>query len=542
MLQLAVGQPALPSDENFRVETLASGFVDAMEMAVLPTGDVFIAERTGALKWFKPETGEVALIKQFEVSVKTENLSRETGLLGVTAHPDFMKNGWVYVYYSPKSPEEHRLSRFTFRSGTLGDEKVMLRVSQSREKGVCHEGGSLAFDGQGNLFLSLGDNTNPFKSSGYAPINEMRGMESQNAQRTSGNTNDLRGSVIRIRPTDEGGYTIPSGNLFAKGTRGTRPEIYVKGCRNPWRIGVDQRTGFLYWGEVGPDAKDDSARGPRGYCEINEAREAGYYGWPYFVADNKAYAAYDFKRKKIGELFDAERPENRSKLNTGLKVLPPARVPLWFERRSCYCAGPVYYFDDFGGTEGKLPRELDGCLVTYDWNNGRFQLTKLKESGGYEWKQSWLGKHKFIHPSDAEMGPDGSLYVLEYGSQWYDGTDGALKRVSYSAEKQEVVEDGLDPRLTGLDGEHPGTQLLSAAICLSCHQTQVKSVGPSYVEVAEKYREDENAVVYLTEKILRGGAGVWGEVPMPPHPQFNEEQASQMVEAILTLRSGGHEE
>ena len=150
---LTVIAKEIPSDEYFRVETLSEGLVDAMEIAVLPTGDVFIAERTGALKWFEPGSGETKMVKQFEVSVKKGDFSRETGLLGVTADPHFLKNGWIYCYYSPPKPEEHRLARFTFRGGKLSQEKILLRIPQSRESGVCHEGGSLAFDSEGNLSL-----------------------------------------------------------------------------------------------------------------------------------------------------------------------------------------------------------------------------------------------------------------------------------------------------------------------------------------------------------------------------------------------------
>ena len=133
-----------------------------MEMTIVQSGDIFIAERTGSLKWYSPKTGEVKVVEKFDVSVRNKGISRETGLLGVTADPNFMKNGWLYVYYSPSKPEEHRLSRFTFRAGKLADEKILLSIPQSREEGVCHEGGSLAFDGKGNLFLSTGDNSNPF--------------------------------------------------------------------------------------------------------------------------------------------------------------------------------------------------------------------------------------------------------------------------------------------------------------------------------------------------------------------------------------------
>jgi cytochrome c len=98
----------------------------------------------------------------------------------------------------------------------------------------------------------------------------------------------------------------------------TRPEIYTMGHRNPYRISVDKHTGYLYWGEVGPDASVDSAqRGPMGHDEVNQAKKPGNYGWPYFVGDNKAYFDYDFATKTPGAQFDAAHPVNESPNNTG---------------------------------------------------------------------------------------------------------------------------------------------------------------------------------------------------------------------------------
>eukprot|EP00903_Cladosiphon_okamuranus_P003518 g3516.t1 len=533
----------VPDKSHFKVETLAKGLTDAMEIAVIASGDIFITERTGALKWFSPDTGEVKLVKQFDVSVKQGNLSRETGLLGITAHPQFMNNGWIYVYYSPREEEIHRLSRFTFRQGEVSDEKIMLEIAQTRKSKVCHEGGSLAFDSAGNLFLSTGDNTNPFEADGYPPLDEREGREQENSQRTAGNTNDLRGKILRITPTEDGGYSIPDGNLFPEGAARTRPEIFVMGCRNPWRIGIDQRTNTLYWGDVGPDARKPGPRGPKGYCEINQASTAGNYGWPYFIADNKAYTAFDFETNELGAEFSPEAPRNRSRLNTGLEALPPATAPLWFENRSCYCAGPVYYHADYPENPAKLPQALDSCLITYDWNNGHMQLTKLDETGRMVWKENFLEGRKFIHPSDVELGADGAMYVLEYGSGWYDSKNGKLKKITYSSTAlADAEDDAPDPRLDGLDMKHPGTALLAEATCLSCHQTQNQSVGPRYLDVADRYKDVAGAEKTLIEKIRKGGSGAWGEIPMPPHPQYNGEQLSQMVDAILSLDTGGHKE
>ena len=82
----------------------------------------------------------------------------------------------------------------------------------------CHVGGDIDFDAAGNLYLSTGDDTNPFDSGGYTPIDERADRNPAfDAQRTSGNSNDLRGKVLRIRPGAAGGYTIPAGNMFAPG-------------------------------------------------------------------------------------------------------------------------------------------------------------------------------------------------------------------------------------------------------------------------------------------------------------------------------------
>ena len=83
------------------------------------------------------------------------------------------------------------------------------------------------------------------------------------------------GKILRIKPQPDGSYTIPDGNLFPKGEAQTRPEIFVMGDRNPFRISVDKQSAFVYWGEVGPDSNDpDSLRGPSAQDEINQARKS----------------------------------------------------------------------------------------------------------------------------------------------------------------------------------------------------------------------------------------------------------------------------
>lgn len=72
--------------------------------------------------------------------------------------------------------------------------------------------------------------------------------------------------------------------------------------------------------------------------------------------------------------------------------------------------------------------------------------------------------------------------------------------------------------------------------------TQQASVGPSYADVAERYKGEKDVIKRLGRKIYNGGAGEWGEVPMPPHTQYKRQQLVDMVEAILSLESEGHKE
>lgn len=72
--------------------------------------------------------------------------------------------------------------------------------------------------------------------------------------------------------------------------------------------------------------------------------------------------------------------------------------------------------------------------------------------------------------------------------------------------------------------------------CMACHAIDKKVVGPAYKDVAAKYAGQKDAVDKLSQKVIKGGSGVWGQVPMPPNVQVNEAEAKQLVQWILTLK------
>lgn len=715
-LQYATGSPnpvapdyrkSRPEENRFSKVILEEKLNEPMELSVLNDGRILFIERHGAVRLYNTKTKKLKTIATIPVSTKYKDADgkvseAEDGLLGLNKDPGFATNHWIYLYYSDPVKPENVLARFTLNGDILdlASKKILLEVPTQREQ-CCHTGGSIAFDKQGNLYLSTGDNTNPHGSNGYSPSDERPGRSPWDAQKSSANTNDLRGKIIRIKPNANGSYSIPEGNLFTKGTEKTRPEIYTMGHRNPFRISVDQHTGFLYWGEVGPDANDpDAGRGPAGHDEIGQARTAGNFGWPYFVGNNIAYHKFDFAENKTLPLWDAAKPLNTSPNNTGLQELPPAQEALiWYPYGESKefplvgtggrnaMAGPVFYSDDFRNALRSFPKYYDGKLFTYDWMRGWIMSVTLDQQGNYVSMERFMPGYRFSNPMDMEFSADGDLYMLEYGSGWFSANDDArLIRIEYNGgnrkpaiklqadplggavpftatlsaagtkdadgdslkyqwkitsksgfiktltgtvvsvklDKPEVYkatltvtdvhgatstqaveltagneppvvkfeigkdnksfyfpgktyhykvlvedrEDGsiangkikpeqvsvnIDYLSAGFDktvvaqGHRTadetvdllkGRQLIEAGDCKACHSPDKKSIGPTYRDIALKYKGKATAHQTLAKKIIAGGSGVWGEVPMAAHPQLSAADAAEMVKYILSLGDG----
>ena len=674
----------MPEANRFTKVVLGSVFDEPTEMDILPDGRIIFLERKGKVKMYNPKTDSIKVINTFNVATKFED-----GMLGLAHDPDFETNKWLYIFYSHPDKSSNVLSRFVFDGEKIdqASEKMMLEVATQRLN-CCHTGGSIVFGPGKNLFVSTGDNTSPFESDGFSPADERKGRSTFDAQGSSSNTNDLRGKILRIHPEADGTYTIPEGNLFPKGEDKTRPEIYVMGNRNPYRISVDQKTGFLYWGEVGPDAGNDGPeRGPRGYDELNQAQKAGYFGWPLFVGGNYPYAKYDFDKKTVGPRHDPLKPINNSPNNTGKVELPPVSPPfIWYPYAESpdfplmktggrnAMAGPVYYSENYTGKEGAFPDYLDGKVLIYDWMRNWMRLVTMNEKGAIMDIEPFMEGTQFNNTIDMAYGPDGKLYTLEYGTQWFkENTDARLSRIDYNGGNRvpqatlkvsqtsgalplavtfsateskdpdgDAVTYELDingqilkttngefaftfdkagiyhPTLTATDAkgakstaevtviagneppvidiaieggdrflpggfstykitvndkedgstsdgkitadrvlvtldfhpqgydmtkiaqghqrsELPGKLLIAESDCKSCHLTDQKSAGPAYRDVAKRYAKEVRAVEVLSDKILKGGSGVWGEVAMAAHPQLSKAQAVQMVEYILSL-------
>ncbi|AUH44093.1 PQQ-dependent sugar dehydrogenase [Streptomyces sp. CMB-StM0423] len=466
-----------PPDTAFEKITLNDRPGEPLDLAVLPDKRVLHVTRAGKVWINDPDGGTNKLAAELDVYQHDEE-----GLQNVAIDPDFSHNKWVYLYYSPPldtpvddpvtpanegdAPFEGtqedwdryqghlQLSRYKLKGDTLdlGTEQKILQVPVDR--GICcHVGGDIAFDSENNLYLTTGDDTNPFQSDGFTPIDE-RGNRNPafDAQRTSGNTNDLRGKVLRIKVRGNGSYAIPQGNLFRPGTEKTRPEIYAMGLRNPYRMEIDPQTDDVYVADYSPDARENSStRGPAGQGKWLVLDEPANYGWPYCATAKLPYNDYDFATGASGAPFDCAAPVNASPHNTGRTELPPVEQPeVWYSYGVSAefpglgtggiapMAGPAYEYKrvtEVVNPGVAWPRYYDGTPLFGEWTRDYIKEFRLDGSGAVEAINpvaQGVGKPPVDNPMDMEFGPDGALYVLEYGDGYFsENPDAQLSRIDY---------------------------------------------------------------------------------------------------------------
>ncbi|MFJ8000425.1 PQQ-dependent sugar dehydrogenase [Streptomyces sp. NPDC096310] len=472
---------------NYEKTTLTKDTGEPIDLAVLPDSRVLHTARNGDLRLTDPGTGVTKVVNKIDVYQNSE-----MGLQTVTLDPDFATNQWVYLYYSPplntpagsaplqlpagqtdaywKQWEGYdTLTRFKWTGDKLdlSTAQEIIRVDSNRGQ-CCHVAGDVDFDADGNLYLSTGGNT-PASGpnvNGYTPINDAAGYNpGLDERRGAGNTNDLRGKILRIDVKDDGSYTVPDGNLFAPGTPKTRPEIFVMGLRNPFRMTVDRATGAVMWGDYGPDAGTaDPNRGPMGYVEWQTTTKPMNGGWPYCTGDNThPYRDFDFATLTPGAAFDCAAPVNDSRWNTGASVLPPATpATLWYGDKDtdqpwpeltafrgpggpggqAPMAGPVYHYDADNPAPGKFPAYWDGKAFFGEFSQDYVAAFTLEGPDGPVGKlenvlpnseRSANGIPPWDNPMDLEFGPDGALYVLDYGDGFFrQNPDAGLYRIDYA--------------------------------------------------------------------------------------------------------------
>jgi glucose/arabinose dehydrogenase len=233
---------------DYRVVTVVDALVQPWSIAFIPGGDVLITERPGRLRIVR----QGKLLPQAVEGVPKVFFSSQGGLLEVMPHPNFASNRLLYLTYS-KPGDTDSQSRTALVRGRLesdrltGVEQLFEAVAQGRN----HFSGKIAFDGNGYLFLSLGDRQVPPEGN----------LEAHPAQDLSNH----HGKIVRLH--DDG--RVPSDNPFVN-RAGARPEIWSYGHRNVQGLAIHPGTGDVWADEHGPQGGD----------ELNRIQPGRNYGWP----------------------------------------------------------------------------------------------------------------------------------------------------------------------------------------------------------------------------------------------------------------------
>jgi glucose/arabinose dehydrogenase len=473
-----VDEAAATDWSNYEITELVS--VDnLMSIDIAPDGRVFYITRgapfvtlghdTCEVGWVDPDTDESETALELDVQVGSLEQSdgvpaRELGGQGVALDPDFAENGYVYVYYTPPADEREAVvspydqwyngrttmgymvvSQFVMEEGQLlaGTERELIRIPDQQDS-CCHRGGNLQFGPGGNLYITTGDN-----GGGPGIDDRWTSHPSRDAARTSGNTADLRGSVLRIRPDPDGSYSIPEGNLKdyweaetgeAFSEAAFRPEIYAMGFRNPFIVSLDEHTGSLFVGDYGPGGNWNE-RGPVGLATWHLVCEPAFAGWPFFKG-YYPYRRYDYDAGEPGQPFWQDNIRNDSRNNTGLEYLPPVtpatvwqaqnwdsyvEAPPWVDMPrpgevtwpqvtvgGSANAGPAYrYAEEFG--EGALDPYFEGKqFLMAPWTADKWMgYITINEDGSIE-IDDFLPDHPWEYPTEMKYGPRGRLFVMDY--------------------------------------------------------------------------------------------------------------------------------
>ncbi|MCW1925706.1 malectin domain-containing carbohydrate-binding protein [Luteolibacter arcticus] len=437
-----------------------------MSLDLDSNGNIYLVERRGAVKRHNPVTGVTTTIG----TISTYS-GGDFGLLGIALDPGFdpdtPASQHLYINYSvnPATATDTRLSRFTLNaSGNLDlmSEKILMEVYVNRPSTYgyngYHQSGCLRFDAAGNLWIGCGDNTD---ASQYSPRNA--GNIMLDARKGSPNTADLRGGLLRIKPAIGGGppehpnYTIPAGNLFPLGTPATRPEIYTMGARNCFRFCIDPHTGWVYYGDVGPDSSVDAFGvafgGPRAHDEFNQVRSPGWFGWPYFIGDNKPYLngsavpwTMSSLRSDLASYFTEPTFLNNGGVAGNPALLPdPTPAWIWYPYGAapaqfsefnspnggrCALAGAVYKYQP----GNNFPAYHDRTLFLMEWSRNEIQEVKTDAAGAILEITQFAPHLNFSRPIDMVFGRDGAMYVIEWGDDAWGGAsaDTALVKVRYT--------------------------------------------------------------------------------------------------------------
>ena len=372
---------------GFQREVLAgSELAEPMDLAFAPDGAAWIVGRSGTI-WRL----DVSTRRHHEVGRIKTDTAGDRGLHGIAMHPEFGSHGEVFLFYhAPSHPTGRYLSRVSrWRVRGVGaasqldaDSESVLLEFEGNEGGQHVGGGLLAHPVERLLYVTTGDNNVIWELKQYC---DDPGNQAQSP-------GDLRGKVLRI------GFdgSVPAGNPF-RTTAGARGEVLTLGHRQPWSLSWDPPTGWILLSENGGDEQDD-------HDEVNRVSAGANYGWPRAFADGL---------------------ETRTRTNRVEGMTSP-----WFHYRrntGASCTGALLYRPPTSG--GGFPERFHGGLFYSDYNRKSVRFAPVDTTEGRPGASETFVQMLPGGPVSLRLGPDGALYLAEYGGWFTATTNDAISRV-----------------------------------------------------------------------------------------------------------------
>ena len=379
----------------FRNETILLGLNEPTGLTFTPDGRMFILQRNGIIRVALPGATQVESAPL--LTLANVNIDEgERGLVGMTLHPDFATNGYLYLFYTANDPLRDRIARFTV-SGNLADPDSETVIWQDvPEAGLWHHGGTIAFGPDGALYASVGDNFDT--TFGYGHVSQR--------------LDSYRGKILRLNADG----SAPTDNPFYDGNGPNLDAIWALGLRNPFRFSFDAQTGAMFIGDVGSNT-DTSIE------EINRGAAGANYGWP---------------------------------LCEGICTEPGMTNPVFRyphnSRDASVTAGFVYRATQF-------PAEYRGSFFFGDYAQNWIRRLTFDAGGAVTGNLSFEPEDgaqdgPYGEIVDLKLGPDGSLYYVDIGPLGAQNA-GSVRRIRYNPNQPPVItlasatpNAGLNPPLT----------------------------------------------------------------------------------------------
>lgn len=361
---------------------------EPMDLAFAPDGAAWITSRTGELWRLEPESRRTQRVGTIE-----SDSAGDRGLHGLAFHPDFPATPHLFVFHHAKShPAGNYLSRvvrFTI-TGSGADSRLVpdsgkVLLEWTGDEGAQHVGGGLLIHpGERALYITSGDNNKIWELKQYC-------VDPENRAQSLG---DLRGKVMRIGLDG----AIPPTNPFV-GKAGARPEIFTRGHRQPWALSLDPVTGWILLAENGGDELDDHEK-------VLRLRHGANNGWPRVFADGKDTLT------RTNRVEGFETP--------------------WFSYlrgQGGSCTGGLIYRAP--GAGGGFPAQFHGGLFYSDYNRKSVRFAPIdpatqRPAASQAFAQALPGG-----PVAMRLGPDGALYLIEYGGWFKATTNDAVSRIVF---------------------------------------------------------------------------------------------------------------